>query len=154
MEIQIGTTRGFTILYDDKRKLFVLHDAEGNEAASGPTQAEVEAKAETLSKLAFKFPIPALKVSYLSLEKGRVTSVNVDDKSAYFAFDDKTHGSHTKVRLRYDKAYALTEANAQVAGQVEECRKQITEIEAKIQSLISQLEKPIDLAYFGLKEGW
>jgi hypothetical protein len=153
-EIQIGTTRGYKILYDDGRKLFILKDKEGNEVASGPTQVEVEAKAEKLSKLAFKFPIPALRVSVLTLYKGRVTSVNADDRSVYFAYDDKTYGSHTKLNLRYDHAYELTEANAQIAHEVEMCRKQIREIEEKVKTLIGQLEKPIDLAYFGLKEGW
>jgi hypothetical protein len=152
--IEIGTTRGFTILYDYRRKLFILKDTEGNEVASGPTQDEVEAKAEKLSKRAFNFPISALKVTNLNVYKGRVTSVNADDRSAYFAYDDKTLGSHEKLHLRYNQPYELTEANAQIAGQVEEYRKQIAEIEGKVKSLISQLEKPIDLAYFGLKEGW
>ena len=150
--IKIGTARGYTILYDEKQKLFTLEDADGNEVASGGTQDEVEAKAEKLSKQAFKFPIPALKVSGLALSKGRVTSFNADDRAAYFAYDDKRYGSHTKLRLNYDHAYELTEANAQIAGQVEECHRQITEIEEKAKSLISQLEKPIDRSYFGLKE--
>ena len=150
--IKIGTARGYTILYNEKGKLFILEDADGNEVASGGTQDEVEAKAEKLSKQAFKFPIPALKVSGLVLSKGRVTSFNADDRAAYFAYDDKTYGSHTKLRLHYDHAYELTEANTQIAGQVEEFHRQITEIEEKARSLISQLEKPIDRAYFGLKE--
>ncbi len=150
--IKIGIAKGYTILYDEKQKLFTLEDADGNEVASGATQGEVEAKADKLSKQAFKFPIPALKVSGLVLSKGRVTSFNTDERAAYFAYDDKRYGSHQKLRLAYEHACELTEANAQIAGQVEECHKQITEIEAKIRSLISQLEKPIDLSYFGLKE--
>jgi hypothetical protein len=149
--IKIGTARGYTILYDEKRKLFVLQDAEENEVASGATQQDVELKAEKLSKQAFKFPIPALKVSHLSLEKGRVTSVNADDRSAYFARDDKTYGSHTKLRFAYDHAYELTEANRRLYEQVEEYRSQIKQIEEKIRNLIGQLEKPINLEYFGLK---
>ena len=154
MLIKIGTTRGYKILYDDKQKLFILEDADGNEVASGARQDEVEAKAEKLSKQAFKFPIPALKVNGLVLNKGRVTSVNTDDKSAYFSYDDKTYGSHQKLRLRYDHAYELTEANSGIHEQIEQYRNQIKEIEKKISSLIDQLEKPIDLAYFGLKEGY
>ena len=152
--INIGTTRGYTILYDERRKLFILQDTERNEVASSTTQDEVEAKADKLSKDAFKFPVPALRVSGLTLYKGRVTSFNADNGSAYFAYDDKSYGSHTKLRLRYDHACELSEANAQIASQVEECHKQIKEIEEKIRSLISQLEKPIDLTYFGLKEGY
>jgi len=150
--IKIGTAKGYTILYDEKGKLFSLEDADGNEVASGGTQDEVEAKADKLSKQAFKFPIPALKVSGLALSKGRVTSFNADDRAAYFAYDDKRYGSHTKLRLNYDHAYELTEANAKIAGEVEECHRQITEREEIIQSLISQLEKPIDRSYFGLKD--
>jgi len=153
--IKIGTAKGYTILYDEKRKSFILEDADGNEVASGATQDEVEAKAEKLSKQTFKFPIPAIKVSGLNLSKGRVTSLNADDRSAYFSYDDKTYGSHhQKLRLKYDHAYELTEANAQIAGQVAECGKQITEIENKIKSLISQLEKPMNLSYFGQKDSW
>jgi hypothetical protein len=152
--IKIGTAKGYTILYDEKRKLFALEDADGNELASGERQDEVEAKAEKLSKQAFKFPIPALKVSGLVLNKGRVTSVNTDDKSAYFSYDDKKYGSHQKLRLRYDHAYELTEINSRIYEQVGQYRSQIKEIEEKISSLIDQLEKPIDLSYFGLKDSW
>jgi len=152
--IKVGLAKGYTILYDEKRKLFILEDADGNEVASGATQNDVETKADKLAKQAFKFPIPALKVSGLALSKGRITSINADEKSSYFAYDDKTYGSHQKLRLRYDHACELTVANAQIAGQVEECRKQIKEIEEKIKSLIDQLEKRIDLSYFGLKDSW
>ncbi len=152
--IKIGTARGYPILYDEKRKLFILEDADGNEVASGTKQDEVEAKAEKLSKQAFNFPIPALKVSGLGLSKGRVTSLNADDKSAYFSYDEKTYGSHQKLRLRYDHAYELTEANSRIHEQVEQYRSQIKELEGKISSLIDQLEKPINLSYFGLKDSW
>ena len=152
--IKIGTARGYSILYDERKKLFILEDTEGNELASGATQEEVETKAEKLSKQAFKFPIPALKVSRLSLSKGRVTSFNADNKSAYFTFDDKTYGSHQKLRLNYDHAYELTEANNRIYEQVEQYRSQIKAIEDMIESLIKQLEKPIDLAYFGVKDSW
>jgi len=150
--IKIGTAKGYTILYNEKGKLFTLEDADGNEVASGATQDEVEAKADKLSKQAFKFPIPALKVSLLALSKGRVTSFNADDRAAYFAFDDKRYGSHQKLRLNYDRAYELTEANGRIHEQVEQYRSQIKEIEEKISSLIDQLEKRIDLSYFGLKD--
>lgn len=152
--INIGITKSYTILYDEKRKLFILQDAEDNEVASGATQDEVEVKAGKLSKQAFKFPIPALKVSRLNLEKGRVTSVNTDNKSGYFSHDDKRYGSHEKLRLRYDHAYELTEANSRIYEQVEECRSQIKQVEEKISGLIDQLEKPINLSYFGLKDSW
>ena len=150
--ITIGTARGFTIIYDEKRKLFVLQNAQGDEVASGATQEIVEVKAEKLSKQAFNFPIHALRVSGDHLQQGRVTSVNLDDNSAYFAYDDKTYGSHTKLRLRYDHAYELTEANSRICAEVAKYLEQIKEIEDKIKSLISQLEKPIDFSYFGMKE--
>lgn len=149
--IKIGTAKGYTILYDEKQKLFILEDADNNGVASGATQGEVEAKAEKLSKQAFKFPIPALKTNRLVLYKGRVTSINMDDKSVYFVFDDKGYGSHQKLRLTYDHAYELTEANSRIHEQVEQYHSQIKEIEGKLDSLIKQLEKPINLSYFGLK---
>ena len=152
--IKIGTAKGYTILYNEKQKLFILEDADGNEVASGATQDEVEAKAEKLSKQAFKFPISALKVNGLALSKGRVTSFNADERSAYFAYDDKRYGSHQKLRLRYDHAYELTEANSRILEQVEQYCSQGKEIEEKISSLIDQLEKPINLSYFGLKDSW
>jgi hypothetical protein len=152
--IKVGIARGCTILYDEKRRLFILEDADGNEVASGQSQDEVEAKAEKLSKQAFNFPIPALRVSGLTLFKGRVTSFNADQQSAYFSHDNKGYGSHEKLRLHYDHAYELTEANAKIAGEVEECHKQISAREEIIRSLMGQLEKPIDRAYFGLKDSW
>lgn len=152
--IKVGTAKGYTILYDEKLKLFILEDADSNEVASGATQGEVEAKAGKLSKQAFNFPIPALKVSRLALSKGRVTSFNADTKSAYFAYDDKKYGSHQKLRLKYDHAYELTEANSRIHEQVEQYRSQIEAIEQTISNLIDQLEKRIDLSYFGVKELW
>lgn len=152
--IKVGIEKGYTILYDEKRRLFILEDADGNEVASGATQNDVEIKADKLSKQAFKFPIPALKVSGLALSKGRITSINADEKSSYFAYDDKRYGSHQKLRLRYDHAYELTEVNSRIYEQVEQYHGRIKEIEEKISSLIDQLEKPIDLSYFGLKDSW
>lgn len=148
--IKIGTTKGYTVLYDERRKLFVLQDAEGNELTSGATQDEVEAKAGKLSQLAFKLPILALKVSGFNLEKGRVTSVNPDERSAYFVYDNKKYGSHAKLHLPSD-AYELTEANSQIYEQMQQCHSQIVLFQERIQSLIGQLEKRMDLDYFGLK---
>ncbi|GAI19473.1 unnamed protein product [marine sediment metagenome] len=127
--IKIGTIRGFTIIYDESRRLFVLHDTQNDEVASGATQADLELKAKELSRQAFKFPIPALKVSGLSLDQGRVTSVNMDDQSAYFAFDNKTYQHHSKLHLRSADAYELTEANSRICAEVAKSQEQIKEIQ-------------------------
>lgn len=152
METKLGEVKGYTITYDTRDKLFRLKNKNGDEVGSGKSQDDVELKAEKLSKQPFKFPIVALKVSHLSIEKGRVTSFNADDRAAYFSFDNKSYGSHMKLRLGCDKAYELTEANSRLYDEVFKCRSQIKEIEGKIESLIKELEKPINLDYFGLKE--
>lgn len=150
--IEIGTTKGFTIFYDRGQKLFILKDTQGIEVATAASQAELEAEAVKLSKLAFKSPIPALKVDRLTLRKGRVTSFNPDDKAAFFSFDDKRHFSHTKLKLQWDHAFELTEANSRIYERVEEWHRQIEGIEEKIKELISNLEKPLNLSYFDIKE--
>lgn len=87
-----------------------------------------------------------LKVAGLGLGQGLVTSVNPNDRSAYFAFDDRAYGNHTKLRLRYDRAYELTEANSRIYAKVAKYQGQIKEIEDKIRSLLSKLEKPVGKA--------
>lgn len=154
--IKVGTTKGFEIYYDENRKLFLLQDAEGNEVASGATQDDVESKAKKLSTQNFKFPIPAFAKGYgRSLEKGRVTSLNSEDRSVYFSYDDKSSfHSHSKLHLgRVGAGYnpfEITEANTQIYAQVQECHNLIEETNLKIEGLLGQLEKPIDLVYFGL----
>jgi hypothetical protein len=152
METKIGEAKGYAIVYDSRDKLFRLRDKDDVDVGSGKTQEEVEKKADALAKQSFKFPIPALERSNLYLRKGKITSLNIDDKSTQFVYDDKSIGSHTKMHLRYDKVHELTPQNEEIFKQVTAEREKIGEIEKEIEALIGKLEKPINLSYFSLED--
>ncbi|MBU1082469.1 MAG: hypothetical protein KKB59_18430 [Spirochaetes bacterium] len=152
METKIGEVKGYTIVYDSRDRLFCLRDKDGADVGSGATQEEVEKKADVLAKQSFKFPIPALESTGRYLQKGKITSFNIDNKSAQFVYEDRTYGSHTKIHLRHDKVHELTPQNEEISKEVTARRNKIAEIETEVGALISKLEKPINLSYFGLKD--
>lgn len=153
METKIGEVKGYTITYDSRDKLFHLKDAEDEEVGSGKTQDEVEAQADKLIKQGFAFPIPAVqKGGAYFLHLGKVTSVNLENKSCRFVYQEKgEYRSHTKVHLGHTDAYELTEHNKGIFQKVMALREQIDRLQSETAGLIDHLEKPINLAYFGLK---
>lgn len=155
--VKISEVKGYTVWYSPPYKKFLLLDKDGNEVGSGQTQDEVEQKAKKLTKSTYKFPIPAFKVHYQDrVVKGRITSINPQNRTLYFSYDDKKLGSHEKVHLRWDKNLVkVTDANSRIQEQVEGHRAQIKSIEDQIHALIGQLEEPITPEYFGMeKDKW
>jgi len=151
METKIGEVRGFVIVYDTKDKLFHLRNADNEEVGSGKTQEEVEKQADTLAKQAYRFPISALIISGNRLELGKVTSINIEDKSVRFVYAEKGfYHSHTKVHLGHSNLQELTEHNEEITNQVKARWDKIAEIEDEVKALIDKLDKPINLAYFNL----
>ena len=153
METKIGEVKGHTITYATQDKLFHLRNAEGEEVGSGKTQDDVEQQADKLAKQSFPLPIQALlKGGGYSLRLGRVTSVNLDDRSCRFVYQEKELGrSCAKVRLGHTDAYELTEHNNDIHQKVREIEEHIDRLRNECAGLIENLEKPINLAYFGLK---
>lgn len=152
--IKITVTKGYTIFYDSSYKVFRLQDAEGDEVASGATQEEMEQKADKLSKQAFSFPIRAIYCSMNTPDIGRVTSINIDKEEVWFASDTNTgYGSRQKRRLSASGLFELSDANNMIISQVEDKRRRMAGLSTEIATLIKQLEKPINLAYFGLRAG-
>ena len=156
METKIGEVKGYTITYDDRDKLFHLKNAEGEEVGSGKTQDAVEQQADKLAKQSFTFPLPALlRGGPYSLHLGKVTSVNLEDRACRFVYQEKgEYHSHTKVHLRHTNAYELTEHNNGIYQKVMAMREQIDRLQSEIAVSLDHLEKPINLAYFGLKDSF
>ena len=152
--IDIGPIKGYRMFYDPKEHIFRLLDTEENEVASAPTQAELEKKAGELSRQSFKLPIPAALTRSGAVDKGRITSVSIESQSVYFV-EDNRHHTKTKIKFPYGhRLFELTELNEEICTQVEGLINQRKELGTKIEELISQLEKPIDRDYFGMKERW
>jgi len=152
--IDISSIKGFKIKYATVARQFVVMDAEGNEVASADTQIEAEDKATKLAKKSFE-PLVAFKLHYDGADYGRVTSINADDKTAYFSYDDKRRQTTVKFRLRgQDDVYLRTDQNDQVLALIAECRTAIAEQQARVTELKGQLEKPIDVKFFGLQNPW
>lgn len=152
METEVGTIKGYTILYDSARKTFILQNEAGDEVGRGPTQEAVEAEADKLAKAGFELPIKALLVSGLDADIGRVTSVNIGDRSCTFVFDDKTgYRSRAKIHLAFPTAYELTAANTKVWAKIQAKAAIIEAIEKEIREWLKTFEKPINYSYFGLK---
>jgi hypothetical protein len=149
--VKIQDKNGYSVFYDPERKLFYLEDAEGNEVGSASTQDKVEALIPEITKLAFKLPIPAILSLHSSVEKGRITSLNLHQGTAYFSYDDKGHGTTEKIALQYDKAvYELTEGNERIVSQIEKNLAQKKRLTDQIEALKEQFERPINLEYFGM----
>jgi len=149
METEVGKFRSYTILYGNRDRLFHLRDTDGQDVGSGKTQEEVEEQAKKLIKLAYKFPIEALSVSGLSVFKGKVTSLNPSDYSVRFVYAKER--LVTKERLRGgSNIYEATEANKEIADQIDIARGHIKETEGRIKSLIGRLERPMNMEYFKL----
>lgn len=154
-ETQIGVIKGFYMSYNTRVKRFYLRDKEGQELGNKETQDAIETLAAKMAKQSFPLPIKAIEASNLKLRSGRITSVNPDDRTAYFSLDEKSgYYSHTKVRLNYSHVFERTEKNEKTMQLVEQYHLDIKRVEDKIEELIKELEKPIDLAYFGLKVGY
>jgi len=155
METNIGEVKGYTITYDSRDKLFRLKNAEGEEVGSGKTQDEVEQQADKLSKQGFTFPIPALLAGSWHIDKGKVTSVNLGDRSATFIYHDKAdYRSRAKIHLRTSHAHELTPKNEQIYQEVVQREEQVLKLHKEIEQFTKELENPINLSYFGLKEGF
>lgn len=150
-KVKINERDGYAIFYDPERQLFCLHDAEGNEVATAGTQEKVEQEISKLAKQAFNLPIPAILARSYGIDRGRITSLNPHNKTAYFSYDKKDYGRATKIALSYDKGfYELTKANEKIAKQIEERMVQKKELDGEIEALKDQFEKPINREYFGL----
>jgi len=154
METKIGEVKGYTITYDARDKLFYLKNPEGDEVGSGKTQDDVEQQADKLAKQDFTFPVPALlRGGTYFLHLGKVTNVNLKNKSCRFVYQEKgLYLSHTKVHLSSANAYELTEHNNDIYQKVTALREQIDQLQGEIKGLMNQLEKPINLDFFGLKD--
>lgn len=156
METEVGKFRSYTILYNSRDRLFHLRDADGQDVGSGKTQEEAEEQAKKLIKLAFKFPVEALKVINLYVSRGKVTSLNPADPSIRFVFakdQAAPYGTVMKVYLKWSQGiYEATEANKEIADQIDIARGHIKEMEGRIKNLIERLERPMDMEYFKLKE--
>ena len=148
-EVKVGEKDGFIIFYDTRDKKFRLRDPEGNDIASEDTQEKVEGRIPQLLKDRFKLPILALRECYGKYERGRITSVNLESNTAWFSYDDKQRKSTEKIYLRTEHgAYELTLANEAIVSQVEQLQGKQRELEAEIDKLEQQFEKPITREYF------
>lgn len=153
-KVKVEEKDGYTIFYDPVEKLFCLQDAMGNEVATASTQVKAAAEIQGIAKQAFKLPILAILTRSYGIDRGRITSLNLHAETAYFSYDNKGRGSTQKIALRYDRGvYVLTEANEQVAKQIEERIAQKTKLGEEIEALKGQFEKPINAEYFTVPGG-
>lgn len=146
--VKIGSKEGFTTYYDPAGKKFYLTDPEGNEVAAEDTQEKVEGAISQLIKDRFKLPIIAVRSSGNKYCKGRITSVNLDNNTAWFAYDDKQRRSAEKIYLGHADTWELTPANLVLVTQINELQDKQTELDKQIRQLEKQFEKPIDRQHF------
>lgn len=149
-EVKITSIRGYDIFYDGRQKQFELRNTDGEVVGQGKTQEEVEKQAELLSKRQFS-PIAAFGKYGWNLIPGRVTSLNIDEQTVWFVPEKKTYHSRDKINLRHNTSvFEATEKNQEIAKLVESKVAEVHRIEKEIESLISTMEKMVNLAYFGL----
>ncbi len=155
MGTEIAVYKGYRIVYERREKLFHLIAVDNESVASAKSQEELEGMADKMVKLSFPFPIQAFHASGWRLSPGKVTSLNPDDRSMRFSFDDKRWRSTTKVHFTYalsTSVYEATEANRAIAARLDGKEAQVTALEEEMTQLISQLEKPMNKEYFKLEK--
>jgi len=120
--------------------------------ASAFTQEEIEDKAKKLAKNVFE-PFEVLKLEYEArVRYGKVTSVNIDERSVMFVYTDLPHGrAKEKVRFQSSDLYLRTDHNEQIMAQIAAFQATIDEQRARIKGLKGELEKPIGLEFFGVE---
>lgn len=157
METEITEVEGYRIVYEPRDKMFYLKDADNETVGQGKTQDEVEEQAKKLAKHGFK-PVAALKHGNLELDTGRVTSINIASQSLRFSFDEKKRSrwgverGAIKCTLRFGSGlYELTDHNQSIKEQVDGLSAEIDKLQEQAKGLIKQLDKPINLEYFGLQ---
>lgn len=148
-EVKIGSKDGYDTFYDPNDKLFRIRDPQGNEVGKGATQDKVEADIARLVKTALKLPVAAIMWTYHKWERGRITSVNLQNNFAWFSFDDKTRRHAEKVSLSgRNEIFELTPANEALEKQIGELLVHQAEVEKQIDALRAKFEKPINHKYF------
>ena len=154
MKTKIGKVETFDLYYDTGRRKFCLENAEGDEVATAQTQAEVEEQAKQLLKKQLSLPIPAFRVSSHAVIRGRITSINPSERSAWFVADKGEHGTYgsgrEKVDFRYLHLYQVTPANEETAKAIKERLNAIALFGKEIADLIKKLEKHINEQFFNL----
>ncbi len=153
-DVKVGERKGFVIMYDPSGKDFHLQNSDGDEVGSGKTQEDMEKVADKLSKLKFQFPILAFNVSSGRVEEGKVTSLNVDERTIWFVGTvSRGYGSgRSKRHLRYRHVFEKTEHNVALVGEIGMLRAKIKNMEEDISMMIGQFDKPMNSKYFGLSD--
>ncbi len=149
MQHKIKEVQGYQVVYDDSDKNFKLLNAEGDMVAFSAAQESVERKVEELKKLGFNFPIRAIYNHTL----GRVTSLNVSDRSVRFVPDepdDKKWGyrSKYKVDLSHSGLFEETEENKVICQNIQAQEDNVRMIRENIKSLEGELKDPFNHEYF------
>ncbi len=154
-EVKVGERKGFVIMYDPGGKDFHLQNSDGDEVGSGKTQDDMEKVADKLSKLKFQFPVLAFNVSGGRVEEGKVTSLNVDERTIWFVGPVRGYGSgRSKRRLRHRDVFEKTEHNVALVGEIGMLRAKIKNMEEDISTMIGQFDKPMNSKYFGLTDDY
>jgi len=157
MLIQIKKTHGLDLKYDAERERFHLYDEGGTEIGSAETQAKAELIAKSHSKQKFS-RVAIISFGYdHEVIKGELTSYNAEDKSAWVSMEkgSRSWGSgRQKTDLTYGSIHywEATEANLKLANEIEAMGKEVKRLQAEANKQEEQLEKGINLAYFGIKE--
>jgi hypothetical protein len=147
-EVKIGFKDGYNTFYDPNAKVFRVRDPQGNEVSHGTTQDQVEKQIPDLVKQALKLPVAGFMQQYGKWQTGRITSVNIGDRTAWFSFDDKTRRHAEKVYLDRSGIYAITPKNQTVIEKIQEHARHIVDLNNQIALLETDLEMPINREYF------
>ena len=137
---------------------FYLYDTDGTEIGNAETQAKVEAIAKNHAKQKFsRVAIISFGYNNHELIKGVLTSYNLEDRSAWVSMETSPH-TYSSGRQKTDlgsshlRYWEATEKNLELAEKITRMGLEAKALQAEAGELEKQLEKGIDLAYFGIKE--
>lgn len=143
--IEVGTYKTSKIFYDPQEKQFTLQDVAGNILATAASQDELEKKAEKVTKQKLNLPMPVLYSRYHSLVSGRITSVDLSNRTCYFVPDNKILGySKEKLYLNFNHIYPCTCHNLDIQKQIQAIADQENNLQKMREEAMARLESILD----------
>ena len=150
--MKIKDYRGYEIHMDTEHGRFSLMEGEDTIAAAH-TLKEIEGKAKKRSTTKFT-RVPFLKVFQMgNIERGDITSFNHSGREAWATMPDNKYRKRQKLSLHSGgrDRFEATKANNERAKEIEKHAAVVGAAIAAIKAMEAEMEKPINLEYFGIE---
>lgn len=150
------TTRGpFEIHYSpEKREFTVCEPGRIDEPlAAHETQRQAEESAVRLMKKVPGLPMPVFKEGMHVLERGRITSVNLDAGEMWFSYEEKRQYQQRMKLWGTAKVWPICAENEAVAAELQGIQEELLALELRRRAAMERLVRPMIAASFKPEAG-